>query len=200
MINFKKEKSGGFTVMEMMVVLVIIVIITTIVGINYGAAQKQLALQRAAFKLAQDLRTAQEMAMSATFVACNEGDFHYAYGVSFSKDNSCSPSPSVPCSERYVLFTDCNGNNTYQSAPGQPGLPDVDFPIQSIDFSSYVKVLSLTGFRNANSGDVIFISPYPTTQRDGEDFVSVSIVLSLKDDPTKTKTIVVNKAGLIYVQ
>lgn len=57
-------KNKGFTLVELLVVISVIGLILTVTIANYPAIRQQLALSRAAHKLAQDIRMAQEMAMS----------------------------------------------------------------------------------------------------------------------------------------
>ena len=59
------KKESGFTLTELLVVASIIILFSAIVLANYQTGNKQFALQRSAHKLAQDIRRAQEMAMSA---------------------------------------------------------------------------------------------------------------------------------------
>ncbi len=187
-------KNKAFTLVEIIVVIAIIIIMTGITMPRYNSMRQQLALQRAASKMVQDIRRVQEMAMSAE----RKGDecappgptnFHYAFGLSFSTSTNCSQ-PTSPCRYRYVLFTDCNGNNTYQWNP------DDDYVLELPDFSQ-VQISSIDGF----SSDIIFLPPDPITIFDNDaNITQGSIVISLRDDPTKTKTITVNKAGLVTIE
>jgi len=191
--TFLAKKGEGFTLVELMVAISIIAILSLIMIPNYRSFQKDLALQRAATQLAQDIRRAQGMAMAAKEQgdACSSGptNFHYAFGLSYSTQFNCSI-PISPCRYRYILFTDCNGNNTYQWNP------DEDYFLMSPDFSN-VQILSLDSF----FGDMIFMPPGPIVLFDNDPSITeVSVVISLRDDPSKTKTITVNKAGLITIQ
>ena len=91
-------KSGaGFTLLEITVVIAITSILATIFVIGYRGNEKQFALQRSAFRLSQDLRTAQEMAMAGERF---NGAFPTGgYGLYFAQD-----------SNSYILFADCNND------------------------------------------------------------------------------------------
>lgn len=58
-------RNKSFTLIELLIIIAIIGILSAILIPGYGALQRQLALQRSATKLAQDIRRAQEMAMAA---------------------------------------------------------------------------------------------------------------------------------------
>lgn len=178
---------------ELLVVITIIGILSAMVSINYRSGQKQLALQRAANKLAQDIRSMQEMAMAAEnkwSVCVTPSNFHYTFGLTVSTSSDCS-NQEKPCKYRYILWTDCNGNNTYQWNP------DEDFAVDLVDFS-FVEVSSISGF----SSDFAFQPPDPVMLIDGSltSGTTASITIRLRDDPTKTKTISVNRAGLVEIQ
>ena len=81
---FKKDK--GFTLIELMIVTLIVALITAIVLINYRVGNRQLALNRSANKLAQDIRRAQEMAMSATACEPCGGIVPPGFGIFLEKD------------------------------------------------------------------------------------------------------------------
>lgn len=63
--NKKDRLLTGFTLIELLVVIAIIFILSSVMVANFGAARGQLALKRAAHQMVQDLRRAQEMAMSS---------------------------------------------------------------------------------------------------------------------------------------
>lgn len=81
--SFQFKNGGGFSLIELMVVVTIIVIITLIIIPNYRQISSQFALERSAHKLAQDIRRAAEMAMSARELP-GSGPQPKGYGVFFS--------------------------------------------------------------------------------------------------------------------
>jgi len=171
----------AFTLMESIIVIAIIVILALIIFPNYYSTKQQLALQRSASKLAQDIRKVQEMAMSAQEF---EGEISLGgYGIYLRR----VPSPQIS----YILYVDKNNNQKYDSG---------EETIEEINFESGIRILSLSG----NHTSIIFTPPDPTvlfTDADGIDLGlgQISIVISLISDETKTKTISINKAGLINI-
>ncbi len=199
-VNVKMSK--GFTLIELLVVISIIGIMSLITFPYYQSARQQLALQRAASRLVQDLRRAQEMAMANEIeedcidvygVPFSE-DYRYGFGVVFSTQDCVV---DRPCKGQYILYADRNGNRVYQ-----PSDPDYDIVLSNPDFDT-VEVQSYSG--GGNKLNVVFEPPDPIVvfaMNPGNEISDneIFITLQVKNDPTKTKTIIVNKAGLIFVE
>lgn len=97
--------SKAFTLIELLVVFSIIVLFTALILFNYRSGDNQLAIQRAAHKLAQDLRRTQEFAIS---VKEFNGSAPIGYGIYFDFNNN----------DRYIIFADLDDNKTY-SGPNE---------------------------------------------------------------------------------
>jgi prepilin-type N-terminal cleavage/methylation domain-containing protein len=167
----------GFTLIEILTVLAIIFILTSISFPFYRLAQKQYILEGAASQLAQDLRKVQEMAISTKICEVCGGIVPSGYGIYLQQGTSF-----------YTIYADTNNNEIY----------DGDALIQTISFEGGVFIQSL----NPSSLSINFKPPDPKI-RIGDSFYDlseVSIVLSLSSDVSKTKTVRVNKSGLIYVE
>lgn len=180
-----KHETGAksFTLIELLVVISIISLLTVIVLPNYRTAEKQFALQRSAHKLAQDIRRAQEMAMSAkeSQNRTPPGIPPGGYGVYLVKDG-----------EGYKIYSD-GGNEKYG------GSNDVDEEIINLEKGVYIK----DTVPASNNFSINFKPPDPAVKiidAAGAEKDTLEIILSLKTDPSKTKTVKVNKAGLIEVK
>ncbi|GAI53556.1 unnamed protein product, partial [marine sediment metagenome] len=106
------EKGEGFTIIEFLIVISIIGIFSIITIPNYRSAQQQLALQRSASKLTQDIRRAQEMAMSTEELST--GDLPEGYGIYINKND-----PDCPNDDCYRIYADIDGDERYDSGEEQ---------------------------------------------------------------------------------
>lgn len=171
----KSEK--GATLLEMLVVMGIIAILTLIVVPNYRPGGSQLALQRSANKLSQDIRRAEEMAVSAKECgAC--GGVPQGYGIYLAAGDAT-----------YLLYAD-NGNEKY-------GGGDVQIEIISLENGVRIKSISTGSPLSIN-----FKPPDPAVKisNGGGDPDNTTIILELQADTSKIKNVKVNKAGLIYAE
>jgi prepilin-type N-terminal cleavage/methylation domain-containing protein len=180
----KKKYTSGFTLVEMLVVIIIITILSSLFVVNYKNIQNQLALERAAFGLANDIRRAQERAMSAgAEPECTNPNFKYKYGVYIESGTN-----------QYRLFADCNDNGKYQPA-------DVDYIVNLVDFKEVeIPPDPINSFKKIS---IVFAPPDPVVSFSKDplpDPEEVSIIIRVNNDNTKIKTVTVNKAGLVDIQ
>ena len=188
LVLFKERK--GFTLIELMVVMVIITIITTIVLMNYRSGDQQLALNRAANKLAQDIRRAQEMTMSAAQCEPCGDTVPPGYGVVLSRGVWAT---------RYRIYAD-DGDEEFDAGDTIIGEP---IDLEAGVFIKWVAIDSSPA--NCQSGIVNFKPPDPIVNisshgpnRTGEPWIEITLALELDD--SKTKIVKVNQVGLIYVE
>jgi len=195
----------AFTLLEITVVIAIIGLLAVIVLANYRGGEKQSALLRSAHRLAQDLRQAEEMAISSrkTPGGCEqieEGVFPKGgYGIRFEKD-----------SDSYILFADCDSEGDYDDSGSafyceegengaEPGLGNsLNEIIEEITLEEGIKIkkLQVDSFQ-VDFLPITFTPPDPTVTIDEGDGNEATITLCLKDNENITRTITVNKAGLI---
>jgi len=152
------------------VVTGIIILLSALVLPNYRTGESQLALQRSANKLAQDIRRAQGMAMSAKEF---EGVVPPGgYGINFQTNLTS-----------YILFADLNNNKVFDSGEA----------IETLSLERGVKISNLSP---ASPLTISFTPPDPTVNINPSNSLAI-ITLS---NNGQTKIIKVNKAGLIYVE
>lgn len=171
-------KREGFVILELVVVLAIIALISGIMFISLKTGKQSLALDRAAHKVAQDIRKTAELALrSKPYTCIKPGSFSSGYGMRFDD-------PDV----FYIRFADCNGNKTYQ--------PSDDKIEETITLEDGVRIQSVT----AGALHILFIPPNPEIFINGSSAVNPGqIVLELKSNPSVTRTITVNNKGMIRV-
>lgn len=191
MEQFNKQK-GAISLAEILVVVAIIGILATVMLINYPAVKKQLALQRAATKLAQDIRRAQEMAIASepcpAGMACAGQIPETGYGIYINEDNE----------GYYLLYADTGGD--------QKSKDGADATVQ-IDLEKEIIIYDIPNSQ-PDKVSINFSPPDPEItikwQSGDSQQDSVSVVLCIKDSncsvSANTKTVYVNKAGLITVQ
>ena len=174
----------GFTIIETMVAATIILILSAILLPNYKAFNAQFSLLRSAHKLAQDIRRAQEMATSARELQGITPPVPPGYGIYLTTEQAQDKN------KKYILYADTNpagGDECYTSGQGEE--------VEIIDLESGVYIRTVP----SSSVSINFIGPSPTTTISSGGG-SVTITLSLESDVLKTKDVIVNSAGLIYVE
>jgi len=174
---FLKSDNSGFTLLEILIAISIIILMTGLVMTNYHSSQKELALQRAAYKFSQDVRRAAEMAMAAKQIS---GSFPDGYGLYLDQS----------WGSYYKLYADENGDERYNGS---------DTELETIYLEHGIII------KNANPAvfSVNFRPPAPIVKlKDGgggnKDWVEVTF--SLESDPSKTKVIRINGIGMVEIQ
>jgi prepilin-type N-terminal cleavage/methylation domain-containing protein len=127
----------GFTLTELLVVMTIVSILTTLTLFSFRTAEKQFALQSAVYKLAQDLRRVQEMAMATREF---QGEVpQKGYGVYFD----------ISEPEHYILFADIDGDYEFN------GSSEI---VEDIEIEKNIRISSLS----SSPLTIIFTPPDPT--------------------------------------
>jgi len=179
----QKIKERGFTLIEVLTSIFIITILSGIIFANYRQSNRQFALLRSANKLAQDIRRAQQMAMSTKECPqkCEGG-------------NPCPCAGQIP--PGYGIYLNAGGTNylLYADRDDSEDHSGGDTDIETIPLESGVSIQSTS----PASLSINFKPPDPTTKINGGLADEGVITLALQSG--LSKTIRVNKAGLIWVQ
>ena len=180
----------GFSLIEMLAVIFIISVLSAVIIANFGDIREQLALRRATHQFVQDLRRAQEMAMSSKQAeGCTLPAKGYGIYVDILTDN-----------KSYKLYADTAADDLgeweyYTLA---------DCVVETINIEE--KGVIIKEINNIEGGaqmiSINFKPPNPNINIKWlqSDKNEVEIVLALEKNPDKTKTIAVNKAGMIEIK
>ena len=177
----KLKFQKGFMLAELLTVVAIILALTLVVMVNHREGQRKAILQRAAHKLAQDIRTAQEMAVSGRECPECGGTEPNGYGIYFETG-----------SDEYTIYADMNGNEAYNG-------PSNDSPIEKIYLETGTFIKSINPV--SAEASIHFLPPDPKIimNLDGGSSNSITIEIALTASPIKTKTISLNTVGLIEI-
>ncbi|MFC1630116.1 Tfp pilus assembly protein FimT/FimU [Patescibacteria group bacterium] len=185
---FSKRK--GFSLIELLVVISVITIISAVVFVNYRSYQDQLALQRAAYKLAQDIRKTQGYVMGAKICDGCGVVPQGGYGIKLVDED-----------DFYIIYADNNGDKKHSTSPAPS-----DTTIETISFEKGVKISNImfpVSGQDVGQASINFTPPDPETNITGWSpdvtGIRLQITVSLKLDPSETKYIEVNVPGGIKV-
>jgi len=181
--SFSWKNLGGFTLIELLVVFSIIIIFSALILLNFQAGEQQFSLERSSHRLAQDIRRAEEMAMSLKEF---QGRIPSGgYGIYFSKYVRAEE-----INYDIYLYADTNGNEKYNRGE--------EIETLSLEREVKIKEVRADGV-SADQTSINFKPPDPVIAISPGGNLTI-ITLSLKADSAKTKNVIVNKAGLIYVE
>lgn len=181
----------GITLVEILVVIFIVVLLSSILVADFPKIQRQFALSRATYRFAQDLRRAQDMALSGAEVKKQDGTILGAkgYGIYINLSDSA---------KIYILYADINGDKKYTSEIE-------DYIIQTINLNDNAKGVAIESINNTNNSQEISINfnpPNPTISIFpglAENAVRAGISFGLESDlnSSNIRNVFIYKSGLI---
>ncbi|OGZ79308.1 MAG: hypothetical protein A2312_02455 [Candidatus Staskawiczbacteria bacterium RIFOXYB2_FULL_32_9] len=181
------NKNKGITLIEIIVIISIISILSAVIVADFPSIRLQLNLSRAVHIISQDLKTAQSQSSSGSFETLSNGEIIYpkGYGVYFDS--------AVLGNKKYIIYADIDGDRQYNV--------NEDFVSKEIDLSLPEPGIIIKEIHNGTSRLSINFAPpnFNTTITNllqGTD--TVEIVIAIESKPETTRTIYVNKSGLIW--
>jgi type II secretory pathway pseudopilin PulG len=200
--NLSTER--GITLVEIIVVILIIALFSMILISDFPKIQRQSALSRVTYKLAQDLRKAQDLGLSGVLIKDSQNNpiMAVGYGVYINLDQSTT---------KYIIYADVKTDsiaNAYSGNFSTPlfcsstASPASDCVIEIIDVSKEDSSLSIKPFTNidGNSTSINFSPPDPTITIANLVSSSSQIAITLGNTDGATRKVWVNTSGLINVQ
>lgn len=180
--------------MEVLIVISIIIILPAIVISNFPQFKKQFALTRVVYKFSQDLREAQNLALSSV-------PYEYPAGVSWTINGyGIYINIGVLGNKNYIIYADNGADTTYPNQYNNLSDPVV----KTFDLSLSEPEVVIKEINNVYGGKVSinFSPPNPdiviTDLNLGQS--KVDIVFALEADLSETKTVSVNTSGLIKIE
>lgn len=189
-------KEKGFTLFEMLVVIGIVAVFSSIAVFNFSEARGQMALKRAAYQLIQDLRRAEEMAMSSTqSESCLLPAKGYGIYIYLGTGGS---------NKSYKLYADTTTDGTVdcETAPATPCYGYYNFPdciVETINMQEKGVIISGVTALNQQVG-INFKPPNPDVKIKWLQGSELEITLALESNPSKTKKVIVSQTGVFQIR
>lgn len=188
MFEEKKILSKGVTLIEFILVIFIIGLVSTVTLLNYRGFGKEFNLERSSQRLAQEVRKTLEMSTSAESLNGDPG-FKGGYGLHFFSigENNVS----------YIIFVDNNDDKNYDLG---------DSTIRTVELEAGVEIWTISADGSPMSPlSIVFFPPDPKIYIGGKTgeqstYSEAIIILRLKNDTSKQKSVTVNKVGLIEIE
>jgi len=189
----KCQNMRGFTIIELLVVLCIILIIPMIVISNVPIIKLQFALSNATYEFAQDLRMAQNMALSPLEYKDSFGILQTidGYGIAINFDDLGSAT--------YYMYAD--------KKPGNQVYDPLDYIVKTVDLVNrpgiIIKEIRTNEFNGSSRQASINFSHSNThlsVNKSANSQRMIEVVFAIDSDQTRTKIVSINSAGLIEVK
>lgn len=185
---------------EIIVSLAIIVLFSMILLADYPKIKRQFALSRSAYKLAQDIRRAQDLGLSGVRILDKNGLEVLAegYGIYISADDAKN--------KQYILYAD-RGDRQYDGNLQfceQQTDSESDCIVEIIDMNEAEREVHIERIIRIDGDEtsINFNPPNPDIAIENISSMenSIGIVLALDSDPLTTRTVYINTSGLIEVE
>jgi len=211
--NSKWKNDAGVTLVEVLVSVFLISIFSLIVVSDFPKMKRQFALSRATYRLAQDIRRAEDLGLSGVQVKDEYGELieskGYGFYINLSNNQKYYIYADVSASqeEQSVNHKYDNDNNYEECSSSSTG----DCIVEMTDISAetpevFIKQITTTLSSSWTDTSINFTPPNPTviiTVNSGGNTnipTNVKIVLALKINESITRTIDINSTGLIEVE
>ena len=196
-----KASHTGATIVETVFVISIIIVLSFIIVVSFPRMQEHLALSRASYALAQNIKIIQSLALSSSpiidsfgnssqpngygmYVNLDDSDSNYVMYANFDEDSAFNSELGIYCRATINPLQDCIlerknvGEN--ESAIYIKKINNIDAKYVSINFSVQSALVDIGNL--------------------SVDADNVEIVLGLKEKSLSEKRVLINTVGLIEVK
>lgn len=196
--NIKKLEKG-ITLIELIVVIFIIAIFSAILISNFPKIQREYALSRATYKLAQNLRRVQDLGLSGVKITDNTGQLVKVggYGLYINLDTP----------QQYIIYgNSCPvGNPDYQYTLSDPSCVSGDYIIDTVNVNEDKVGVYIEAVNNIDQQwtSINFSppNPYLSIENISSGQTDIEIVLAVSSDSSiPSRTVSINTSGLIEVK
>lgn len=214
----QKNNEKGITLVEIMVVIFIIALFSAIMVADMPKIKRQFALSRASYRLAQNLRRAEDLSLSGVYL--NIGGIETkvkGYGIYISSSTNTMETANE---KKYILYADncpsgeLDSRYTGADPDSTPECVTGDYvlgnPVLVDEDNGGVYIKSIIGLADGyNSTSIEFVPPNPATiisnlktadDITGEKVKEIEIILGLESDASAEKTVYINTSGLIKTE
>lgn len=182
-MKFGFKSNTGFTIVELMTVIAIIGIVAAIGAAGYRQGERRVVLDNQTFGFMQDVRRAQERALSSRDIGT---ETPAGYGIYLPHDGGY-----------YFIYADKNNSKNYDNGE----------EIEQVSLDGKITISNMqvrkknTSWTNTNSIDINYAAPDLTARinRGGDGYEWAKVVFSVVNG-SPTRTAVINIAGLVYVE
>lgn len=180
----------GFALIELIVIIVVVSSIMAVAISNFSQIKPQFALSRVSYRFAQDIKRAQDMALSGVPYKDSKGKIKNVsgYGVYLDMDSLGN--------KRYSVYAD--------KSPGNQKYDISDYLVETVDFSSdepgivIKEIHHIAGKKVSVNFNISNINTIITELNPGKS--NVEFVFAIESDLEKTKMVLVNTSGLIEIK
>lgn len=172
-----KLGNSGLSLIELLVTISMIAIISSVVFSSRGSIEQELSLQRAAYKMNQDLREVQEMSMGSGQGNCGIRNI-CGYGIYFENTS-------------YSFFTDCAVDCDASNHIKDTSAPFYDVDILQISLEKDVQITNTT----PNNLSIVFSPPDPIIYINGVEWNREATITFTSD--AGTRDVSINSAGRV---
>lgn len=183
-------KQRGFTIIELLVVVIIVIIFPAVVIANFPHIKLQFAISRTVHAFAQNVRKAQDMALSSMPYRDSFGFLQPVdgYGIYLDIDKLGD--------KKYILYAD--------RQPGDHQYDPLDYIIFTVDLEDAEPGVVIKEIRNVfgRSASINFAPPNPDTTltRLNPKENALQVVFALAGETNTVRTVLINTAGLVEVK